>query len=66
MSTDGLRIDGCFACCNNDCFAWGNTCCFAPPLLELAESRELSHCVVRGLVGWNPRANGIRFGSSTM
>ena len=66
VSTDRLTIDGCFACCNDDCFAWGNTCCFAPPLLELAESRELSHCVVRGLVGWNPRANGIRFGSSTM
>ena len=66
VSTDGLTIDGCFAYCNDDCFAWGNTCCFAPPLLELAQSRELSHCVVRGMVGWNPRANGIRFGSSTM
>ena len=37
-------------------------CVFASPLLDLAQSRELSHCVVRGMVGWNPRANGIRFG----
>ncbi len=62
VSTDGLTIDGYFAYCNDDCFAWGNTMCFAGPLLDLAQSRELSHCVVRGMVGWNPRANGIRFG----
>ena len=62
VSTDGLTIDGCFIHCNDDCLAWGNTLCFASPMLELAQSRELSHCVVRGLVAWNPRANGIRFG----
>ncbi|MGO8688687.1 MAG: glycosyl hydrolase family 28 protein [Thermoguttaceae bacterium] len=62
VSTDGLSIDGCFIHGNDDCFAWGNTLCFASPLLELAQSRELSHCIVRGVVAWNPRANGIRFG----
>jgi hypothetical protein len=62
VSTDGLTIDDCFIHGNDDCFAWGNTLCFTSPLLELAQSRPLSHCVVRGMVGWNPRANGIRFG----
>jgi hypothetical protein len=61
VSTDRLLIDGFFAFCNDDCFAWGN----APdtgPLVKFAQSRPLTNCVVRNMVGWNTRANAIRLG----
>lgn len=61
VSTDSLTIDGFFAYCNDDCFAWGNVPDYGQ-FIHLAQSRELSNCVVRGMVGWNARANAIRLG----
>jgi hypothetical protein len=61
VSTDSLTIDGFFAYCNDDCFAWGNVPDYGRSI-ELAQSRELSNCTVRGMVGWNTRANAIRLG----
>ena len=61
VSTDSLAIDGFFAYCNDDCFAWGNVPDYGR-FIGLAQSRGLSRCTVRGMVGWNSRANAIRFG----
>ena len=61
VSTDSLTIDGFFAYCNDDCFAWGNVPDYGR-FIELAQSRALSNCTVRGMVGWNSRANAIRLG----
>jgi hypothetical protein len=61
VSTDALLIDGFFVYCNDDCFAWGNVP-DTGPLIDLGDSRELTNCIVRGMVGWNTRANGIRLG----
>lgn len=60
-ATDSLAIDGFFAYCNDDCFAWGNVPDYGR-FIELAQSRELSNCTIRGMVGWNSRANAIRLG----
>jgi hypothetical protein len=61
VSTDSLAIDGFFAFCNDDCFAWGNVPDYGR-YIGLAQSRELSRCTIRGMMGWNTRANGIRLG----
>ena len=61
VATDSLALDGFFAYCNDDCFAWGNVPDYGP-LVDLAQSRELTNCTVRGMVGWNTRANAIRLG----
>lgn len=73
-ASDSITIDNMLAFGNDDCFAWGNpsgdsTFWDAPagsylyyPFHEQAMSRNLSHCVISGMVGWNPRANAVRFG----
>jgi hypothetical protein len=61
VATDSLSIDGFFGYTSDDCFAWGNIPDYGP-LVELADSRPLTNCTVRNLVGWNTRANGIRLG----
>ena len=71
---DSLTIDGMLAYGNDNCFAWGNpsadsTAWGQPasgklfhPFEERAMSRTRSRCVLRGMVGWNLRANAVRFG----
>jgi hypothetical protein len=61
VATDSLTIDGFFVYATDDCFAWGNVPDYGP-LVELADSRPLTNCTVRNMVGWNTRANGIRLG----
>ncbi|MHB1459095.1 MAG: glycosyl hydrolase family 28 protein, partial [Armatimonadota bacterium] len=73
-ASDSVIIDNMLAFGNDDCFAWGNpsgdsTFWGAPagsylyyPFHEQAMSRDISRCVIHGMVGWNPRANAVRFG----
>jgi len=61
--TDGYQInschdtllENCFAFCNDDCIAAGH-------YFYSHDDREMTNTVVRGFVGWNPRANGMRIG----
>ena len=61
--TDGLNIgscrrvlvENCLVACNDDCFASGHDFATLDP-------RGASDHVVRGMLGWNMRANAIRLG----
>jgi hypothetical protein len=63
-SCQDLLIENCFAFCNDDGFASGHyfpwpecpTCRFPH------DRREQKNYAIRGLLVWNPRANGIRIG----
>ncbi|HTQ11738.1 MAG TPA: glycosyl hydrolase family 28 protein, partial [Fimbriimonadaceae bacterium] len=55
-STDYL-IENCLAFCNDDCFASGHYTYF--------DDRDSGRHVIRGLVGWEPRANAVRLGYYT-
>lgn len=62
-NTDGInigsyhnfRIENSFVYCNDDCFSMGHN-------LLPYDNRSAEGLVIDGLVGWNPRANGIRLG----
>jgi hypothetical protein len=64
--TDGYQInschdtllENCFAFCNDDCIASGH-------YFYSHDDRESRNLVVRGFVGWNHRANGMRIGFYT-
>lgn len=56
-SSVDVSVLDCLAFCNDDCFASGHYTYF--------DNRDSGTHVVDGLVGWNPRANGIRLGFST-
>jgi len=53
-SNQGVLVDHAFAYCNDDSFASGH---YYPYM-----NRDSSGMVIRNMVGWNPRANGIRIG----
>ena len=61
--TDGYQInachdtllENCFAFCNDDCIACGH-------YFYSHDDREQTNTVVRGFLGWNARANGVRIG----
>ena len=54
-SNQGVLIDHAFVYCNDDSFASGH-------YYTWGSTRDSSGMVVRNMVGWNPRANGIRLG----
>ena len=54
-SDQGVLIDHAFAYCNDDSFASGH-------YYDWGSTRDSSGHVIRNMVGWNPRANGIRIG----
>jgi polygalacturonase len=73
-ASDSVTVEKMLAFGNDDCFAWGNpsgdsTTWGQPagrslyhPYRQQGASRDLIRCVIRGMVGWNPRANALRFG----
>ncbi len=52
-----VRVENCLAYCNDDCFASGHYTHW--------DNRDSGTHTVSGLVGWNPRANGVRLGFHT-
>ncbi len=62
-NTDGInigsyhnfRIEHSFVYCNDDCFSMGHN-------LLPYDNRSATGLVIDGLMGWNPRANGLRLG----
>jgi hypothetical protein len=51
----GTLLENCFAFCNDDCIACGH-------YFYSHDDREQCDTRVRGFVGWNARANGLRIG----
>lgn len=56
-SCTAVLVENCLAYCNDDCFASGHYTYF--------DNRDSGAHRVNGLVGWNPRANGVRLGFHT-
>ena len=54
-SIHGLLIENCLVYCNDDPFAFGHN-------LLPYDNRSIENVTVRGMVAWNPRANGVRLG----
>jgi len=56
-SCRNVLIENCLAFCNDDCYASGH--------YMHVDDRDSGPHTIRGLVGWNVRANGIRLGFHT-
>lgn len=54
-SCQGVLVEDCLVACNDDCFASGH-------YFATYDRRAAADHVVRGMLGWNPRANGVRLG----
>ena len=64
--TDGYQINSCRDTLLEDCFAFCNDDCIASGHYFYShDDRASRNLVVRGFVGWNHRANGMRLGFYT-
>lgn len=54
-SCRNVLVENCLVACNDDCFASGH-------YFDKYDSRPSANHVIRGMLGWNMRANGVRLG----
>ena len=54
-SCQNVLIENCLVACNDDCFASGH-------YFATYDTRPSSNHVIRGMLGWNLRANAVRLG----
>jgi hypothetical protein len=54
-SCQNVLIEDCLVACNDDCFASGH-------YFTKYDTRPSKNHVIRGMLGWNMRANGVRLG----